>query len=174
MQNTQEFRYDLLKQILPSLGLKSYDLAATVGLLTPNVFNTPDVLAAEHFVLLERRINGATNWELVPFIGYNGERLEYNSNDLIYYGVSIPLRRCIQVKPLNECSVFVEKVIAYDKSIDKITEADYRVMLQKSKNNFQVDKMNKKISSFQREIDTVFVFYDGERPFSSNFVKMLH
>lgn len=132
MQNTQDFRYDLLKQRLPSLVLKSYDLAATVGLLTPNVFNTPDVLAAEHFVLLERRINGATNWELVPFIGYNGERLEYNSNDLIYYGVSIPLRRCIQVKPLNECSVFVEKVIAYDKSIDKITEADYRVVLSKN------------------------------------------
>jgi hypothetical protein len=69
----------------------------------------------------------------VPFIGYMGERLHYNTNNLIYYGVSIPLRRCIQVNELDDCSAFIQKIVQYDKSINRENGSQYRLTLIEDK-----------------------------------------
>lgn len=129
-QNIAEFRYDLLKQELPGFVINLFDFSAIVGLLTPNVFNTPDVLAAKTFIVVEKQPSLSEKWVLVPFIGYKGERLEYNSNNLIYYGVSIPLRRCIQIKSLDECSHYVQKIISYDRNLSFPQKFQYRIIFQ--------------------------------------------
>ena len=85
---------------------------------------------SKHFyVVIERLLPNSQKWEIVPFTGYDGQRLEYHSNDLIYYASSIPLRRCLQFEKFPKCKNYVKIVIDYDRSyLELDTRVKYRLL----------------------------------------------
>lgn len=128
---SETFRYDIIKTQLPKTTMHLFDGANVIGLITPNVFNTPDVLAARNFVFIERSQDTGVRWELVPFIGYAGDRLAYHNNDLLYYGYSIPLRRCIQTSNIEDCLPYLNGLKQYDLSILGKGDVIYRYGLSR-------------------------------------------
>jgi hypothetical protein len=61
------------------------------GLVAPNVFNTQDLTMGDHWAVLTRTDGDRSH--LVPFEGFEGERLEYLRSDLLYFGNSLRWRR---------------------------------------------------------------------------------
>jgi hypothetical protein len=61
------------------------------GLVAPNVFNTADLTMGDHWAVLTR--TDGDRPELVPFEGFEGERLTYLRSDLLYFANSLRWRR---------------------------------------------------------------------------------
>jgi hypothetical protein len=61
------------------------------GLVAPNVFNTTDLTMGDRWAVLTRIERGHAT--LVPFDGFEGERLAYLRSDLLYFGNSLGWRR---------------------------------------------------------------------------------
>jgi hypothetical protein len=61
------------------------------GLVAPNVFNTTDLTMGDRWSVLTRIDRGLET--LVPFEGFEGERLGYLRSDLLYFGNSLRWRR---------------------------------------------------------------------------------
>lgn len=61
------------------------------GLVAPNVFNTADLTMGDRWAVLTRIDRG--NASLVPFDGFEGERLAYLRSDLVYFANSLRWRR---------------------------------------------------------------------------------
>jgi len=59
-----------------------------VGLIAPNVFNKADLKMSEKwFVIVDKQS------KLIPYTGYEGERLSMHRSDVIYYANSLLWRR---------------------------------------------------------------------------------
>jgi hypothetical protein len=61
------------------------------GLVAPNVFNTMDLTMGDRWAVLTRIVRGHET--LVPFEGFEGERLGYLRSDLLYFANSLRWRR---------------------------------------------------------------------------------
>jgi hypothetical protein len=61
------------------------------GLVAPNVFNTTDLMMGDRWTVLARIDQGQL--KLVPFDGFEGERLAYLRSDLLYFANSLRWRR---------------------------------------------------------------------------------
>lgn len=61
------------------------------GLVAPNVFNTTDLTMGDRWAVLTRVDRGHET--LVPFDGFEGERLAYLRSDLLYFANSLRWRR---------------------------------------------------------------------------------
>ena len=87
------------------------ELSKYFGLITPNVFNSHDILSDTKWVVIYNILNTKRN--LIPFVDTDGKRLSYHSNDIIYYKDSIPIRRCLLENNLEETIEHLIKVSSY-------------------------------------------------------------
>jgi hypothetical protein len=63
------------------------------GLVEPDVFNHTDLSMGDRWAVIERR--DGERWDLVPFNGPAGERLDYHRSDLLCFSNSIQWRRAM-------------------------------------------------------------------------------
>jgi hypothetical protein len=63
------------------------------GLVEPDVFNHADLSMGDRWAVIERR--DGERWDLVPFNGPAGERLDYHRSDLLCFSNSIQWRRAM-------------------------------------------------------------------------------
>jgi hypothetical protein len=61
------------------------------GLVAPNVFDETDLLMGDRWAVIERVEHG--RYILLPFDGFDGERLSFHMSDLLYFGNSLRWRR---------------------------------------------------------------------------------
>ena len=104
------------------------------GLVAPNVFNTTDLTMGDRWAVLMRIDRGQAT--LVPFDGFEGERLAYLRSDLLYFANSLRWRREMIVagdlaayhQPGAPGYVYAYRVALYDhRRRGKLAPETYRV-----------------------------------------------
>jgi predicted DCC family thiol-disulfide oxidoreductase YuxK len=100
----------------------------TVGLAPINVFNAADLRMSEVFLVMERR-DEEGEWDLLPFTGLHGQRLDWHESDRVYFGNSLAFRRrgrdntCLHDWQLT----LIRERIAINEHRSEVTDGIYRL-----------------------------------------------
>lgn len=143
---------------------KSYILfCKNIGIEAPQVFNNVDLSMGDNFMTIKKLKNN--KWELIPYTGVNGERLNYlnfdillftnHNSDLLYFGNSLVYRRKL-ISKVNNIEEFHNNGYGKDQ-IDFMVKYDYI----KAK---EVGNVKYKVEVFTSQSSKVKLFeYDKRR-----------
>lgn len=126
------------------------------GYNVPNVFNKSDLGAGNNWIVIERKpLTGSGKYTLVPFSGYNGERMSYflgfdyfllsnHGSDVLYFRLILPTRRTYGHKQNQSKNAaiqnynidVVKKLINFDYKYQKLDKPyTYRIKFYTTKSN---------------------------------------
>lgn len=127
-----------------------------IGIEAPQVFNNVDLSMGDNFMTIKKMKN--EKWELIPFTGENGERLNYlnfdillftnHNSDLLYFGNSLVYRRKL-ISEVDNVKEFHNNGYGKDQ-IDFMVNYDYIKTKEIGNVKYKVEVFTSKSSKVKR------------------------